>query len=102
MAALDGGYITVTPQELKMVCQESNEIHGKNIVLCSTAEKKKLFAFDKVGKNVRLSWESEKNLITNKNHSPPPPHQMVCPLELEKTSVLIFLCLDYFENRDNR
>ena len=38
----------VTPQELKMACGESNEINGKKIVFCSTTEKKKLFASDKV------------------------------------------------------
>ena len=37
----------VTPQELIMVCEESNDINSEKIVLCSTTEKK-LFAFDKV------------------------------------------------------
>ena len=36
----------LTPQEL-IVCGESNEMNGEKIVLCLTAEKKKLFAFDK-------------------------------------------------------
>ena len=30
----------VKPQELKMVCGESNEINGEKIVLCPTAETK--------------------------------------------------------------
>ena len=60
----------VTPQELQVVCRESNEIYGEKIVLCPTTEKKK-FAFDKVWKKiVCLSWESKKSLITKKNHSP--------------------------------
>ena len=37
----------VTPQELKMVCRESNEINGEKL-FCVRLLRKKLFAFDKV------------------------------------------------------
>ena len=32
--------IVLTPQKLKILCRESNQINGEKIVLCSTAEKK--------------------------------------------------------------
>ena len=54
-----------------MQCRESNEINGEKIVLCLNAEKK-IVCFDKEKiVDLRLSWETEKSLIT-KNHCPPP------------------------------
>ena len=41
----------VTPQELKMMCGESNEISGEKTVLCSTTEKKNCLLLIKSEKN---------------------------------------------------
>ena len=49
----------VTPQELKMVCEESNEINGEKLFCVQPLRKK--FAFDKALKNIFYYKE---------NHSP--------------------------------
>ena len=71
----------VTPQELKMVCRESNEINFKKIVLRSIAEKKKCLLLVRYEKNCRPTSKLgvEKSLTTKTNHNPPPMYQMVHP-----------------------
>ena len=56
---------SATPQELKMVCGESNEINVEKIVLCSTAEKNYLLLI-RSEKIVRLSWESKNKVWPRK------------------------------------
>ena len=66
----------MTPQELKMVCRESNRVKSeKKIVLCSTTEKK-MFTFEEI---VSSSWKSKK-FDNEEKQSLPPPHVSNCPL----------------------
>ena len=61
----------VTPQELNMVCGESNEINGEKIVLSFTPDKKNCLLLIMSEKNCTFKLAVEKSLITEKKHSPP-------------------------------
>ena len=88
----------MTPQELKMVCGESDAINGEKIVLCSIAEEK-LFAFDKVCKNCMFKLGDQKCLIMKKNHSLPPnvskgpPFMVLIMYSIVLTTVTLITCL---------
>ena len=69
----------MAPQEIKIVCGESNEINReKKTVFCPTSEKKCLLLISSE-KNCTFKLAVEKSFIMKKTIAPPPPHiyQMV-------------------------
>ena len=62
----------VTPQELEMVCGESNEINGeKNCFVSDHRQKNCLLLIRSEKKCTFKLGVEKKSLITKKNHSPP-------------------------------